>query len=212
MIAAALRGAAGVALAALFAAGLAALASRPLGSEPTGAAVRLALRTARAHVEVCRDRTADELAALPAHMRQPRVCEDHRPDYRLELIADGVPLWTERVEPPGMRRDRPLTVDALVPVMPGRRELVVAFTPEPAAGASALPAGSPAPPAWRLACVAELLPGRILLVVVDGDTMRVAGGECAAPGLPGSPSARATPIRGAPRPKGVPVPPTRLAS
>jgi hypothetical protein len=182
------RALAGLALAALFAAGLAWLASRPLGKEPEGAAVRLALRTALANVEVCRDRTPEELAALPAHMRQPRVCEDRRPDYRLELRADGKRLLSRRLAPPGIHRDRPLTVDALVPVAPGRRQLEVHFAP---VGLADAPAAGPLPPTWSLSCAADLAPGRVLLVLLDGADLRVAGGECVgAPELSAAASAQ----------------------
>lgn len=168
------RGAAALLLTAGFGAGLAWLSSRPLGAEPRHAAVRLALRTALGNLEVCRERTADELAALPAHMRQGRVCEDRRPDYRLELAVDGEPVLATRVRPPGIHRDRPLTVDELVPVAPGRRRLAVRFAPDLAAA----PAAGPTPPAWRLDCATGLVAGRVLLVLLDGAELTVAGGAC----------------------------------
>jgi hypothetical protein len=219
------RALAGLALAALFAAGLAWLASRPLGEEPEGAAVRLALRTALANVEVCRDRTPEELAALPVHMRQPRVCEDRRPDYRLELRADGERLLSRRLKPPGVHRDRPLTVDALVPVTPGRRQLEVHFAPE---GLPDPSAAGPLPPTWTLSCAADLAPGRILLILLDGAELRVAGGECAgapersaaasgqprSPGRPRSSTIAAVPPEPpalAPSPRRSPLPPPSAA-
>ena len=174
MIGAVLRGAAGLAIAAAFGAGLVWLSSRPLGAAPRDAAVRLALRTAGARVEVCRDRTAAELAALPVHMRQPRVCEDRRPDYLLELHADGERLLSRRVRAPGIHGDRPLTVDELITVPPGRHQLAVTFAP-----AAAAAAGAAAPPSWQLGCTAELAAGRTLLVLVDGPELSTAGVPCA---------------------------------
>jgi hypothetical protein len=193
------RGIGGLALVAAFGVLLVWLSSRPLGAAPDTAAVRLALRTALAHVEVCRDRTAEELAALPAHMRQPRVCEDRRPDYRLELRADGERVLARRVAPPGVHRDRPLTVDELVPIAPGKRRVEVLFAPDATPHAAAGPgAAVRQPPSWHLDCSAELTRGRILLVLLDGAELRVAGGTCsaAAAAAAASPPSPATPPAG----------------
>lgn len=136
-----LRALAGLAIALAAMGGISALAHLPVGAEPRGAALRLALRTARARIEVCRDRSAAELAALPAHMRQPRLCEETAVDYRLRLVLDGVVRADRRVTHSGIRRTRPLVVDELLPVAAGAHRLEVAFTPvdPPAAGAEALP-------------------------------------------------------------------------
>jgi hypothetical protein len=171
-----LRAAGALGVAALFAWGLVTLSSVPVGAEPTAAALRLSLRTAAGSLEVCRDRTPEELAALPAHMRQPRECTEVRPDYLLEVRADGARLLSSRVEPPGVHRDRPLTVDRTVAVAPGRRRLRVSFAP--VAGVQEPAEGSDPLPSWTLDCTTVLPPGRVLLVALDGPQLRVARGAC----------------------------------
>lgn len=121
---------------------IAAIAHLPVGEPAPGSALRLALRTAAARVEVCRDRTAAELAALPAHMRQPRICTETAVDYRLTVAIDGVARLERTIEHRGVRRTRPLTVDAELPVGAGRHRVAVDFLPidPPAEAAATLPA------------------------------------------------------------------------
>jgi len=142
--------------------GVQALAHLPLGAPPEGAAIRLAVRTSAGKLEICRDVPAEELAQLPIHMRQSRICEVQPVAYRLTLSVDGMPLRAIHAERRGMRSDRALVIDDLVPVAAGRRALVVALEPEvppgtPEAGAAVLPRG-------ELRQTIELLPGRIALV------------------------------------------------
>ena len=69
--------------------GVEALAHLPLGRPAQGAAIRLAVRTAAGRIEICRDAPAEELAKLPVHMRQPRICAEQPVAYRLTLSVDG---------------------------------------------------------------------------------------------------------------------------
>ncbi len=145
-------------------AALSTLAHLPVGAPPEGAALRLALRTAAARVEICRDRTADELAALPAHMRQARVCEETAIDYRLRVAIDGDVVLDRRVTHRGVRRTRPLVVDVDLPVAPGGRLLEVEFLPvdPPADAAGSLPAAT-------FAESVDFAPGRIRLLALEAD-------------------------------------------
>jgi hypothetical protein len=122
-------------------AGVGAIAHLPLGEPPREAALRVALRTSLGQVEICHDRTAEELAALPAHMRQARTCEITTVDYRLRVTVDGRPLVDRAVVHHGVRRNRPLVVDELRRLAPGVHRVEVRF--EPAAseivGAGELP-------------------------------------------------------------------------
>lgn len=122
-------------------AGVGAVAHLPLGAPPRDAALRIALRTSLGQSEVCRDRTAAELAALPAHMRQPRICEVTTVDYRLRVEIDGRALVERAVHHRGVRHNRPLVVDELLRVEPGSHHVSIRFEPaDPAvAGASELP-------------------------------------------------------------------------
>ncbi|MBP1641766.1 MAG: hypothetical protein H6Q03_435 [Acidobacteria bacterium] len=134
------RGAAGLALALAVLAAISALAHLPVGAASPDGALRLSLRTARARVEICRERSAGELAALPAHMRQARTCEETAVDYRLEVAVDGRPRVDRRIVHRGLRRTRPLVVEELVLVAPGERRVEVRFLPvDPPPGAGELP-------------------------------------------------------------------------
>ena len=114
----------------LLMAGVIVLGQVPLG-KPTGQAViRVALRSTQARREVCRDRTAAELEALPLHMREPRVCDTYAPPFRLRLAIDGQPLVDRLVEPGGLKGDRPLILSEELAVPPGVVELTVTWIPE----------------------------------------------------------------------------------
>jgi len=139
-----------------------ALAHLPLGVPPTGAAIRLAIRTAAGKIEICRDVAAEALAKLPIHMRQSRICEDRPVAYRVTLTVDGAEIHATRAQRRGMRSDRPLVIDDLVAVPAGRHAIAVRLAPEvpagtPDASAAQLPRG-------ELAGILDLQAGRIALV------------------------------------------------
>ncbi len=153
-----------VALAVLL--GVEALAHLPLGRPAAGAAIRLAIRTAAGKIELCHDVSAEELAQLPIHMRQPRICEERPVAYRLTLRVDGVAVHDIRAERRGMRSDRPLVIDDLVALPAGRHALAVNLEPE-------VPPGTPAEvaaglPRGLLQRTVDLPAGRIALVTWDG--------------------------------------------
>ena len=109
-----------------------ALASRlPVGTDPGHAELRLALRTAAARLEVCRERSDEELERLPAHFRVRRECDEIPVDYRLTVAVDGRTLLDRAVSHRGVRRTRPLAVDEALAVQPGRRRVEIAFVPVP---------------------------------------------------------------------------------
>ena len=85
-----------------------ALGRAEVGREPQDGAIRLTLRSSQARIEICRDRSAEELAKLPAHMRTQRVCDDVAIDYRLSLDVDGRREFGEVLSHSGLRRTRPL--------------------------------------------------------------------------------------------------------
>ncbi len=55
--------------------------------------------------EHCRDATPEELAKLPPHMRQPRICERGRAPVRLRLTIDGAPAVDKSYAPGGLSGD-----------------------------------------------------------------------------------------------------------
>lgn len=147
-----------------------------LGQIPYGAAggeavLRLALRAAHGKAEICRERSAEELEALPQHMRQPRLCEEVAPPYRLSVQVDGKDVLDEKIAPGGFRGDRPLVVDRQVEVAPGTVRLEIDFAPatdlrlDEALAQSGLEL-----PSYTLDRETELVSDRITLVTLDDAT------------------------------------------
>ncbi len=151
---------------------IATLGQIPFGEVPQEAYLRLALRTTEARVEICRDRTAEELEALPAHMRQPRVCDRHAVPYRLLVRLDGDTVLDRVLESRGARSDRPLVFDHQLAVDPGAATLAVTFAPEESAVDGAnddLAEALARAKRHQLEQPIELEAGRIVLVRLDGD-------------------------------------------
>ncbi len=141
------------------------LAHLPLGREPAEAALRLAIRTAAAKLEVCRDRSPAELAELPVHMRLPRVCEDRPVTYRLEVWLDGTLRHSALASKRGLRADRPLVIEETLLAAPGTHAVRIRFAPEltselSSAELAELPHG-------ELEESLELAAGRVALVTFD---------------------------------------------
>ncbi len=150
---------------------IAALGQIPFGEVPPEAYLRLALRTTKARVEICRDRTPAELEALAAHMRRPRVCDWHAIPHRLHVRLDGETVLDRILEPRGARNDRPLVFDRQIPVEPGSAILAISFAPAESAadGASAELAEALArAERHELEQPVRLEAGRIVLVRLDG--------------------------------------------
>ncbi|MCP4203566.1 MAG: hypothetical protein GY769_16730 [bacterium] len=143
----------------------------PLGRGSGQARLRLALRTVLSNAEICTDRTSAELEALPQHMRQARVCEEVAPPYRLQVEIDGVEVVDERVEPGGLRGDRPLIVDRQIELPPGPEDMVVRFSPVvDVLLEESLTRASVTLPSYVLEQNVELVADRILLVTLNDAT------------------------------------------
>lgn len=140
----------------------------PFGRPSDRATLRLALRTVQGKIEVCRDRTPEELAALPAHMRQPRSCDEVAPPYRLRVAIGLRTVLDEQFEPGGLRGDRPIIVDRRVVHSPGKARVQIDFEPvlDESARLSLAQSGSELP-SYALDRQIELLGDRILLVQLD---------------------------------------------
>jgi len=142
------------------------------------AVVRLAWRSAVERALECREPSAAEQAALPAHMRQPRICEGRPLPLRLTVRIDGAELSDELLHAAGAQGDRPITVFRDYRVTPGAHRVEISFAVEGTTGGG--PAGQPA---LHLDEAVELLPRQILLVTRAGDDV---GGnlQIAAPPAP----------------------------
>lgn len=138
----------------------------PVGSDPDHAALRLSWR-ARARAQECRDRTAEELSRLPAHLRQPRECLDIPIDYHLHVSIDGTTVLDEVLRHHGVRSSRPLFVDRTLKVAPGRHHLVVSWQPQPHPTATWPSDSADIPMPQRLELVIELEPGTIDLITLS---------------------------------------------
>jgi ferredoxin/coenzyme F420-reducing hydrogenase delta subunit len=114
---------------------LVAVGSRsPQGTDSGDALLRLGWRLAGQVRERCRDLTAEELAARPVHMRRPRECVNEVLTYDLTAAVDGQLLTRQRVKSPGLRADRPLSVEEDLKVTPGEHTVTITFTPEEPGG------------------------------------------------------------------------------
>ncbi len=116
--------------------GLVALGSGwPQGVDPEHGLLRLGWRLTGQVSETCRDLTAEELARRPVHMRTPRECTSHVLTYDLTAVVDGRVVAQKKVRSPGLRADRPLSVEEDVPIAPGEHHVKVTFVPEDAGSA-----------------------------------------------------------------------------
>lgn len=120
------RRAAGVAVALIATFGLAAASGLPLAVHPSSdARLRVAFSARPARVERCRTRSAEELADVPAHMRQGIVCEGTAARYRLSIRRDGAELARAVVRGGGLRHDRQLYVLRELPLPAGASTIEV---------------------------------------------------------------------------------------
>lgn len=160
----------GGALACLAAAGLLVAGSQlRWQSHPTDEAlVRLSWRASSRPVEECRTASAEELAALPVHMRRETICERRHAPFRLHVRLDGKPERDVVIEPAGATGDRPLYVFEELPVPPGPHRLSVTFEEERAGERAATQAG-----ALRLDASIEIAPDEIALITLDASGERL---------------------------------------
>jgi ferredoxin len=136
--------------------------SAPQGTDADHALLRLGWRLAGQVRERCRDLTAEELAARPVHMRRPRECVSEGLTYDLVAAVDGRVLTRTRVKSPGLRQDRPLSVEEDLKVTPGEHMVTVTFSPEDPGGA-----GKSLTFEGRV----RFAPGRVVLITNENDRL-----------------------------------------
>jgi hypothetical protein len=91
------------------------------------ALLRLAWSARPERIEDCRERSEEELARLPQHMRQPIVCEGATAEYRLQVRVDGTLAVDRVLHGGGLRRDRRLYVLEEVAVPAGDATVDISF-------------------------------------------------------------------------------------
>ncbi|MEX0891236.1 MAG: hypothetical protein WEB88_03625 [Gemmatimonadota bacterium] len=99
---------------------------------PSGAdqgLLRLSWRHVGQPAEVCRQRTQQELDALPVHMRTPQDCQRRRTEYTLVLRVNGGAPDSALVLPEGARGDRPVYVLRERALPPGEHQVEIHFAP-----------------------------------------------------------------------------------
>jgi len=92
------------------------------------AQIRLTVSGRPERIEHCRRLSDQELAGVPAHMRQRVKCEGTTASYRLELRVDGLPTLRDSLVGGGIRHDRPIHLFREVAVSPGDHRTEVRIT------------------------------------------------------------------------------------
>ncbi len=87
--------------------------------------LRLSWSARPERLEVCRERSDEELAERPAHMRQRIECEGRSMTYTLTVLVDEDTLERSVVQGSGLRQDRPLHLLRRHPVGEGEHRLRV---------------------------------------------------------------------------------------
>lgn len=131
------------------------------GAPEPGAALRVSLRLPGQSVKTCRDLSAAEIEALPAHMRRKQECKAVHLSYELSLKLDGQTVKSMQVSPGGVHGDAPLDLDFQLALTPGRHRVQAEF----------LPLGDDQGQARRFKVDAEAdaKPNRALLLTLDKD-------------------------------------------
>ncbi len=81
----------------------------------------------------CRDRTPEELDALPRNMRQDQVCERRRAPVYVELDLDGRRILAETLAPSGLAGSGPSRIYRRFELPAGDYDVAVRLRTDPAA-------------------------------------------------------------------------------
>jgi len=80
----------------------------------------------------CRDRTEEELAALPRNMRAAQLCERRRAPLRIEMDVDGARSLTAALPPSGLAGSGPSRVYDRVVLPAGEHRIELRMNDDPA--------------------------------------------------------------------------------
>jgi len=101
------------------------LSDLPVALPPAEPALVISFNHPGERGEHCRDRSPEELAKLPVHMRQVRICERGRASVRLRVTVDGVPRLEKTFEPGGLSGDGNSVAMETIPLSVGQRRVQV---------------------------------------------------------------------------------------
>ena len=124
--------------------------------KPGDALVKLTFQHAGQRKEVCRERSAEELARLAPNMRAATVCPRERVPVEVEIAMDGKPLFAVVAPPTGLSKDGASTVYRRIEVPAGKHHFAARMKDAPAGGFGVA--------AER---TVDLRPGRILVIDYD---------------------------------------------
>lgn len=80
---------------------------------------------------VCRDRTPEELAALPPNMRSPQVCERRRAPVLVEMDIDGATVVAAELPPSGLAGSGPSRAYKRLVLPAGSYEIALRMRDDP---------------------------------------------------------------------------------
>jgi hypothetical protein len=169
-------------------AGMAALvwaASAPITIHGSDQAIlRLAWSARPERIENCRQQTEEELARVPAHMRQPVVCEGVSAEYRLTVQHDGTVVTDRHVRGGGLRQDRRIYIFDELPLAPGERTIEVRFDRMDSgtqerndSRVSSQPGGDAVPPQLAFVQRLHVEPREVILVTYSPEQRALVGIE-----------------------------------
>lgn len=147
------------------------------------AILRLAWSARPERIENCRQQTEEELARVPAHMRQPIVCEGVSAQYRLTVRHDGMEVANRTVHGGGLRQDRRIYIFDELPLEPGDRTIEVRFERidsafrVPQVAASGQPGGETLPPQLALVRQFHVEPREVILITYSPERRALVGIE-----------------------------------
>jgi hypothetical protein len=168
---------AGVSLVAAAMLGLVWASNAPMTTHASADGIlRLAWSAQPERIETCREASEEELANVPAHMRQPRVCEGTTATYRLEVRHNGDLIAEQVLRGGGLRRDRRLYVYRELPVPAGDADIAVRLdrieSPDSHAEGQAASSGAATatvPAQLSLTQRVRFAPRQVVLVTYDAD-------------------------------------------
>lgn len=133
------------------------------------ATLRLSWRARGEPVRDCRRPGPDELARLPAHMRQQEICEGRTSPFHLTVRIDDDLVIDDTARASGARGDRPVYVFHELRLRPGSHRLRIRFRMLGSPDSSSARSADPFPRDTRFETTFEAVPGRSLLVTWDDD-------------------------------------------